>query len=540
MMKPRFLRICLAFCLVLVLLFSLAACTKPGAESPAPTSSPEASHSPAVSAEPAAENGIQPGTVFKWVSNMDMPSYLPWIDNRASLLTFQLYDNLLYKYHSDSDDIRGNLAEDWTVSDDGLVWVFQIKKDARFTSGNPVNAEAFVKSWDAAKVYQPRYFAPVKSYEATGEYELTVTLNGPSATFIYDLPLQPQCGVVDPEALAEFGPEDNRSAVGCGPYYVESYSSGEKFVLKANPDYHNPDKAPSIETCEIVIIPDENTALIALMNGELDGMKTVNIEVYNNLAENGWDIASIPFLVNPYWLNAREVALFRDPVVREALCHMIDWQAVSDLVYDGLFPTTDSYWVGPGAYPYDDRYSYDPDKGIKMLEDAGYSKDDIAFTILGDPDLANMNTAVMAQFNELGFENITCETYDGSTCYGMLLAGTYQMWPCHNGYSWESPLTPYSMGLLPDGTQRCMWLEYMDEAASQEALEHYQAALDAPDFDSYVQEVAEITRICQEQCAAIGGLQSMNFYAVNPRFDGVYVNALGGYIEFFSLRDTQA
>ena len=311
-------------------------------------------------------------------------------------------------------------------------------------------------------------------------------------------------------------------------------------MLKANPDYHNPDRAPSIETCEIVILPDENTTLIAVMNGELDGMKTADVEVRANLAENNWEVFDIPFIASPYWLNARECELFKDPVVREALCHMIDWEAANALVYDGLFSVTDSLWMGPGEYPYDASYDYDPELGIQMLEDAGYSKDDIAFVLLGDPSWANLNVAVVAQFNALGFTNITTETYDQGTCYGMLLAGDYEVFPCHNGYSWESPLTPYSMGLVEDGTQRCMWLEYMDEDAAAEAMEHYNNALAAPDFETYTAEVAEITRICQEQHCAIGGLRATDFYAVNPRFGGVYINGLGGYIEFFSLWDTEA
>ena len=553
-MKNKTLKRLLLLLLAAVLLVSLTACgskdekpadepvqNDPQTDAPSPDGGKEYEEGQEASGndEKTRPEGIQEGTIFKWVSTIDMPIYVPWVNNSASLLTYQLYDNLLCKYHSDSDDIRGNLAESWTVSDDGLVWVFKLKEGVKFISGNDFNADAVVKSWDAAKEYQPRYFAPVESYVATGDYELTVTLSAPSPTFIYDLPLQPQCGIVDPAALAEFGPENNGSAVGTGPYYVDSYSAGEKFVLKANPNYHNPDRAPSIETCEISILPDENTALLAVMNGELDGLKTNSVETRANLVENNWQVYDIPFIASPYWLNPRECELFKDPVVREALCHLIDWNAVNELVYDGLFAVGDSIWMGPGEYAYDDSYSYDPDLGIKMLEDAGYSKDDIKFVILGDPGFTAANTAVVAQFNELGFMNVTTETYDQGTCYGRLLAGDYQMFPCHNGYSWESPLTPYSMGLMPNGTQRCMWLEYMDEDAAAEAYAHYEAALVAPDFETYTAEVAEITRIVQEQHAAMGGLRTTDFYAVNPRFGGVYINGLGGYIEFFSLWDTQ-
>lgn len=542
----------LSVLLVLAMICAIAACKQPSAAPAAPApeaaapAAPETGISEVVAGEDAAVTaedaaitekpaGIQAGTVFKYWTNYDVPLYLPWIDNRANALLYQLYDNLIYKYHGDQNDIRGNLAESWTVSEDGLTWVFQIKKNATFWNGNPISADTFIKNWDAAKEFQPRMFAPVESYTATGEYELTIKLVAPSATFIYDLPMQPICGVVDPAALAEFGPEDNRSAIGSGPYMIDSYTSGEGWVLKANPNYHNPDKAPSVETCELVLIPDENTALIALMNGELDCMNTVNIEVVNNLVEHGWNVAAVEDRVNPFWFNASVVPLFQDYTVREALCHMIDWDALNELVYDGKFVAPDSYWVGPGSYPYDDRYAYDPERGIKMLEDAGYSKDDIDFTILADPDFTNLEVAMVAQFNELGFMNIKTETLDGGTCYGMLKGGTYEMFPCHNGYGVESPLTCYSMGLVPSRTQPCMWLDYMNMDAYNEALEYYDKANTAPDFATYLAAVEQITRICQEQCAALGGLQVTRYYGINPKFSGMYVMPIVGYIEFAYL-----
>ncbi len=137
--------------------------------------------------------------------------------------------------------------------------------------------------------------------------------------------MQPNVGVVDPAGLEQYGGEDNRAAIGAGPYSIESYTSGQGFVLKAN-RYHS-DRAPSIETCEIVLIPDVNTALLALMNNEIQCLNTVSIEVYNTLKDDNWQILSVLDRVNPYWFNAREVEIFRDDVVREALCHMIDWRA---------------------------------------------------------------------------------------------------------------------------------------------------------------------------------------------------------------------
>ena len=75
---------------------------------------------------------------------------------------------------------------------------------------------------------------------------------------------------------------------------------------------------------------------MGLMDGSIDCMNTVDIEIMNNAVDNGMTLALIEDRINPYWLNAQQVEVLRDPVVREALCHMINWEEVSALVYLSL------------------------------------------------------------------------------------------------------------------------------------------------------------------------------------------------------------
>lgn len=549
----------LALLLALAMMLALAACGgQPAGDQPGnsgssapvdPSDTPSAqagqeltggNNSGPVTEKPA---GIQPGTTFKYCITMDFPSHLPWIDNNAGPLVYQIYSTLVYKYHADPNDIRGDLAEKWTSSDDGLTWVFKLREDAKFTSGNPVTANSVVKSWDAAKDFVPRWFSVVESYEATGEYEVTVKLNAPSPTFIYDLPMNPNCAIVDEKALEQYGAEDNRSAIGSGPYYIEKYTSGEGFVLKANPDYYNPDKAPSIETCEMVVIPEENTAMLAMMGGQLDLLITSNMEIVKSLETSGaCQVIAVPGQNHPWWYNPKEVEIFKDPVVREALCHIIDWDAINTLVYDGRLLPLNSYFPDAGSYPLDKAsYACDPEKGIKMLEDAGYKKDDIAFSILCNPSFKDLCVAVEGQFKEHGFNNITAEVADMTTCLGEIRGGTYDMTTTHNGYAAESPLSPYTMGLLPDGAQRIIWMDQMTgaEAAYQEALDHYNKAASAPDFETYEKEVSEITRLAQENFCAIGGLRKVEFFALGNQFAGLYKAPISGYMEFCYLYSTE-
>ena len=542
----------LALLLALAMVFALCACGQQQA-APAATTGSEASSSQGQTsvefgqdAAAANENatvtekpdGIQPGTEFSYWTNYDVPLYCPWIDNRASAFLWQVYDNLVLRYHSDITDLRPCLAESWDISDDYTLYTFHIRQDAYFSDGEQVNAHAFVYTWDnATSEYQARYFNVVEYYKAVDDFTLEIKLKAPNAAFMNDLVCQPHCGPVSPKALEQYGAEDNRSAVGCGPYVVESYTPGEGFVLKANTNYYNELKQPSIETVRMVLIPEENTALLAIQNNELDCMNFVSIQSYEVLEAAGWNILRIKDRCNPFWVNPTANDIFKNDAVRAALCHMIDWEEVNELAYNGLYGVPNSLYDGQGGYPYGDDYSYDPELGLQILADAGIKPEDVKFTMLADPDFTTIETVLVQMFNDLGLVNVSFETLDGATCYGMLKGGTYEVFPCHNGYSEESCLTPYTMGLagsdIPGtGAQPVVFLKWMDEEAFKEAEEYYQAAVVAPTYEEYVENVSNITRICQEQHAAFGGLCVTRFYAVNPEISGVYPSQIGGYVEF--------
>ncbi len=545
----------IAFLLVMVMIIALAACGKDAGSNSAdgnkPSAEAETSKVPTkveqgedmgggnenatITEKP---DGIQPGTVFTYWLNSDYPIYVPWLDTRAANVQYQVYDPLVMIYQGNPNDLRPCLAAEMPViSEDGLTYVFKLREDAYFTDGEPVNAEAFVYTWDnATKEYRSNLFASIESYEATGEYELTIKLKAPSATIMTSVFANPQMSPVSPKALAQYGKEDNGSAVGCGPYYVTEYRSGEGYTLKANTNYYHELRQPSIETIELALIPDENTAVVATLDGKIDCMNITSVETYNNLIEGDLNVITQKDRPSPWWINSR-VEVLRDATVREAICHMIDWETINLLVYDGRYAVIDSYWGdGPGGVPYGDGYKYDPELGVKMLTDAGYNLADIKFTILTDNVvMAQFGTVLVSQLNELGLTGIEQEILDSSTCFGKLRAGDYDVFPIHNGYSEQDPLTPYTMGMIDGCPQAVMFLKDFNPEAFEEAMTHYQAAVTSGDFDTYVKEVEAITQIVQDNYCAFGSLGTSRFYAVNKEFSGIYPVPISGYMEFFYL-----
>jgi hypothetical protein len=85
-----------------------------------------------------------------------------------------------------------------------------------------------------------------------------------------------------------------------------------------------------------------------------------------------------------------------------------------------------------------------------------------------------------------------------------------------------------------------MWLDYIDEEAFATAMELYNAANTAPTFEEYISNIEQLTTLVQDECLAMGGLQVMRMYGIQPNFAGVYIQPITGYYEFCYLWDTEA
>lgn len=526
--------------LIVCLVLSLAACgdkaeapkeeTKTETES---TTTPETETETEAAGPLTAADTVVPGSKLVYAVSNDITTYVPWNGSGSIDVLLSVYDSLLCKWHGDPNDVRGNLAESWTVSEDGCTWVFKLREDAKFSSGNPVNAEAVIVSWTECQEYQPRFFTTVESYEATGEYEVTVKLTQNTPTFIYELPMQANCGILDPEYLTKYGTEDNNSAVGAGPYMIEEYVPGEYVMLIANPYYNREGRLPQVERIEYRFILDSNTMLLAFLNGEIDIMKTGSTEAVKTLQGAGFEPLAMEDRHGPYWMNASQVECFQDRRVREAICHMIDWEAINTLVYDGLYETVDSYFLEPSYSPYNEKHTYDPELGLKLIEEAGYKPEDIEFEIVMSTATQNEVLAIQEQFRQLGLVNVTAQMYDGGVAYSNFKAGTYDVHPMHNGFSAETPMSPFKMGMIPERNQPAIFLDYMDGGERyDEAMELYNKGMACTTFEEHAEYARQLVALIQDECVAFCGLGKTTWYALSENVHNLVLQPVLLYPEF--------
>lgn len=201
--------------------------------------------------------------------------------------TTPMIQSTLVEYTQDMR-IVNDLATDYTISSNGLTWVFTLRDDAYYTDGTPVKASDVAFTFQTAKGSQSSldltYMADCK---ATGDYEVTFTLATPTSTFLNTIAT---VGIV-PEHAYDDGYAN--APMGSGPWKFVQWNKGEQVILEANENYYG--KVPAIKKVTIVFM-DEDAAFAAAMAGQVDVALTSATHATQDLA--GMRLESVTTLDN--------------------------------------------------------------------------------------------------------------------------------------------------------------------------------------------------------------------------------------------------
>ncbi|MBD7915242.1 peptide ABC transporter substrate-binding protein [Clostridium sp. Sa3CUN1] len=302
------------------------------------------------------------------------------------------------------------VAEKYDVSDDKLEYTFHLRKDAKWSDGEPVTAKDFEFSWIRALTketaaeysYQLYYIKNAEKFyngEATREelgieviddHTLKVTLEAPTAYFLEltafttYFPEREDIVTADPEGWAT----EPETYVSNGPFKLVQWDLKDQLVFEKNKEYWN---AKDIKLPGLVfkLVTDENTAYASLKSGEFDMVSSVPpaeiaggqeeglVTIYPNLATymlvfNVGKQSTLPEDVKKALSNAK---------VRKALSIAIDRKAITENVTkSGQIP---AYSFVPQGILNDkgedfaDREYYDANKANieeakALLAEAGY------------------------------------------------------------------------------------------------------------------------------------------------------------------------
>ncbi len=302
-------------------------------------------------------------------------------------------------------EVEPELAESWEVSDDGLVWTFNLRQDAMWSDGKPVTAndvEYSVKRAIMPETASPYAYVlyiiknaaainqtviPTDTYDietlgvdALDDYTVQFTLEAPAAYFesissMWTLRPVPQW------AIEEHGDAwtDPANIVVNGPYMLTEWLPGEKLTFVKNDGYFAADQV-QIDEVTLSIIADQFTEVALYESGELDvaGMNASSLpaEELKRIKEDPTLSAELhegPRASTTYVGFTTTKPPFDNVLVRKAFSAAIDRETmVRDVVGSGV-PATQ--FAPPGIFGAPDPevgIGYDPEQAQAWLAEAGY------------------------------------------------------------------------------------------------------------------------------------------------------------------------
>lgn len=327
---------------------------------------------------------------------------------------------------------EGDLATDYNVSEDGLIYTFTLRDDVKFSDGQKLKPEDVVFTFNTAKNSGSSVdLTMMDKAEVIDGNKVQFTLNKPYSPFTRTVAL---LGIVPEHAYNEAYASN---PIGTGPFKVKQLDVGQQLIVEPN-EYYYGTKSQFKQITFLSI--DEETALAAAKSGQLDlvmvnpeyagetvdGMHIENIKTSDN---RGFNLPCIPETVNA----AGETVgnnVTSDPVVRKALNIGISRQEIIDNALNGVGTAS---WVRFEGLPWANEEPAFQDGQLEeakaMLEEAGWVDTDgdgireknglkCEFRISGrTDDLQRYNLAVALSENAkpLGI-NIIAEALDWTTC----------------------------------------------------------------------------------------------------------------------------
>lgn len=294
------------------------------------------------------------------------------------------------------------VAQSWQISEDGRVYQFNIRSDARWSNGDPLTAEDFVWSWRRALLpalgNQYGYmYAPIKNAEAFHRGEISdfdlvgvhapdpqtliIELDNPTPYFLQLLDHYSMFPV-HRDTLEKFGDAAERGTrwtragnfVGNGPFVLEQWKLNRIIKVKKNSRYWD---ANRVQLNGIHFYPTQNISTEERMfrAGQLHHTNEVPVSKIARYRENNPEALHIsPYLGTYFYrLNVRLPQL-SDKRVRQALAMSIDRdKLVTHVTKAGQLPAYSITPPGTLGYQADSNLHYDPVRARELLAEAGFN-----------------------------------------------------------------------------------------------------------------------------------------------------------------------
>jgi peptide/nickel transport system substrate-binding protein len=277
-------------------------------------------------------------------------------------------------------EVEPDLAERWTISPDGTLWTFTLRRGVQFHKGfGEVTAEDVKFSFERQIKRAPgtRFgvnLEMIKAIEVVDPHTVQITLKAFDPVFPLRMAGYQQGYILSKKAVEKYGEQFKWNPVGTGPFVFDRHSPRDKIVLKAFDRFHR--GRPPIDEVHWFDVPEDATKLIGLEKGTFDMIypETVTADFEAQVRKMGAVMDRRgPGSQERIYINMTKPP-FDDIRVRRAFMHAIDRKAIKETMYPGALGRLATSPVPAGYFGHIpvELPAYDPDLARKLLAEAGH------------------------------------------------------------------------------------------------------------------------------------------------------------------------
>ena len=325
-------------------------------------------------------------------------------------MTANTYSKLIALDPNDSSKVVGDLADSWTISDDGLTYTFKLKPGLKFASGNPITAEDVAYSFErAVKLDKSPAFLltqfglngdnVTEKAKAVDETTFVFTVDKSYApSFVLNVLTSTVGSVLDKKLVLEntkavtptaeykydndFGNEWLKTGfAGSGPFKLREWRANEVVVLERNDNYYG--EPAKLARVIYRHMKESSGQRLALEAGDIDVARNLDPGDLDAIAKNGDLKATSAPKGTVYYisLNQKNETLAK-PEVREALKYLVDYDAIGSTLIKGIGEVHQTFLPKGVLGALDEKpYTFDVAKAKELLAKAGLSD---GFTVTMD------------------------------------------------------------------------------------------------------------------------------------------------------------
>jgi peptide/nickel transport system substrate-binding protein len=333
------------------------------------------------------------------------------------------------------------MLESHEVSPDSLTHTFRLRPGLAFHDGAPVRAAdciASIERWGKRDPGGQILFAATKAFKVVDDHTFVLELErpvGPIRDFLGKVSSLP--AVIMPERIAKTdAAEQIEEAIGSGPFIfkADEWRPGNQVVYERNPNYV-PRSEPAdglaggriakIDRIEWLSLPDANTTLSALQNGEIDYYEQPPMDFIPLIRDDDRLNLYKPSALGEMqgWLRPNHLhPPFNNPKARQALVHLVDQMEYMKAIGapEGFYRETCGAFFLCGA-PYESKAAIEPvlspdlEKARALMQEAGYKGEKVV--VIQPTDLPHMDTVsqlTASQLRKIGV-NVELQPMDWAT-----------------------------------------------------------------------------------------------------------------------------